>query len=93
MKQFFLQIGKTEKLISDDNPTFNQAFEIQYRFEDPQTLQFNVYDVINDMDDEVENDTEKDNQNDISLGEATLSLGQVRSSNANRPCVAYIFKV
>nr|CAB3233432.1 copine-3 [Phallusia mammillata] len=66
----FEEVGRTEKIKNNNDPTFVTAVDVNYLFEEMQLLKFAVYDIDN------ESDTLKD---DDDLGKATVTLGQIVS--------------
>jgi len=66
----FNEIGRTEKITNCSNPQFSKAIEMVYKFEEMQTLMFEVYDL--------DNDTATLDDDDF-LGKATVNLGQIVS--------------
>jgi len=65
----FHEIGRTERIKNCADPTFTECIEMDYRFEEMQTLQFKVYDIDN-----LDTESMKD---DDGLGKAEANLGQI----------------
>lgn len=42
-----MQVGRTETIMNNLNPSFERAFEIDYLFEEVQMIRFEVYDIDN----------------------------------------------
>ena len=63
-----IQIGRTERINNCSDPQFAKPLEMVYKFEEMQTLLFEVYDL--------DNDTTTLDDDDF-LGRANANLGQV----------------
>lgn len=73
--QRWVEIGRTETIKDDLNPTFNKTIQMDYHFEEHQSLRFLAVDIDNDtttvMDDDI-------------IGEVFTSLGEIAGSPGQR---------
>ena len=72
-----LQVARTELIKKDENPQFTKAIQMEYRFEETQTLRFAVYDV--------EDEKLATLYNDDFYGEIRCILGEVCTQQNQYP--------